>query len=260
MALPRISIITITYNCASTIRETMESVLAQDYPQLDYVLIDGGSSDKTTEIINEYKSQLGYVCSEKDRGISDAFNKGIAHAKGELIGIINSGDLLMPGALHALAEHYSEDIDIYRTNVRIHNPETGKSYREVPSMQFPICPIRIHVAHPGTFITANAYKKWGTYGVDLRYVMDLDLLTRMYRHGARMQYIDLDSTTFILGGTTSTAMKNKRFDYEQLVIRNGGSLLRAKIYYLEMLSVDIAKRIITGVFSLDTLKRLHYGK
>lgn len=104
MKQPVISIITICYNSAKTLEETINSVLSQDYPALDYVIIDGGSTDGTLDIIEKYRSQLGYFHSEKDEGISDAFNKGIAAVKGDLIGIINSDDLLLPGALKEVAK------------------------------------------------------------------------------------------------------------------------------------------------------------
>ena len=110
---PRISVITITYNSAATLEETIRSVTMQDYPALEYVIIDGGSTDGTLDIVQKYKDQIQVVVSEPDKGISDAFNKGIAHATGEIIGIINSDDILLSGALREVAEAYDPQVDVY---------------------------------------------------------------------------------------------------------------------------------------------------
>ena len=93
---PVISIVTICFNSAKTIEETIQSVLGQNYPLLDYVIIDGGSTDGTIDIVKRYESELGYFHSEPDEGISDAFNKGIRNSKGDIVCLINSDDILLP--------------------------------------------------------------------------------------------------------------------------------------------------------------------
>ena len=90
----KISVITICYNAAKTIEGTINSVIHQDYPELEYILIDGGSTDGTIEIINKYRDKISYFVSEPDKGISDAFNKGIKASTGEIIGIINAFNLI----------------------------------------------------------------------------------------------------------------------------------------------------------------------
>ena len=99
MGKPVISVVTICYNSVRTIEETLQSVISQKYPYLDYVIIDGGSTDGTLDVVERYQEYLGYFHSEPDEGISDAFNRGILHAKGDLIVIINSDDILLPNAL-----------------------------------------------------------------------------------------------------------------------------------------------------------------
>ena len=121
MKYPVISVVTICYNSVNTLEETIKSVVEQKYPYIDYVIIDGGSTDGTLDIIEQYKEHLGYFCSEPDKGISDAFNKGIFHAKGDLIVIINSDDILLPNALEVVAKFYEPDVDVYRGNVIIRN-------------------------------------------------------------------------------------------------------------------------------------------
>ena len=109
MKKPIISIVTICFNSVKTIEETIESVLGQEYPLLDYVIIDGGSNDGTIDVVKRYEKRLGYFCSEPDEGISDAFNKGIKNAKGDIICIINSDDILLPGVLNMVADYYEDE-------------------------------------------------------------------------------------------------------------------------------------------------------
>ena len=87
---PKISIVTITYNSEKTLEETIQSVVSQEYNNFEYLIIDGGSTDHTLDIVNKYRDKIAVVVSETDKGISDAFNKGIRLATGEIIGIINS--------------------------------------------------------------------------------------------------------------------------------------------------------------------------
>ena len=258
MEKPKISIVTIWYNSESTIEETIQSVLSQEYPLLDYVIIDGGSTDSTMQIVEKYRTRLGYVCSEKDKGISDAFNKGVQHSVGDVIGIINSDDILLPGALNAIAEAYDGTTDAYRGNVIVVNKETGFRGREIPSMTFPLAPLVTHVAHQGTFVSKQAYNRWGAYDLKFRYMMDYDFMTRIYQGGAQFKYVDFDIAEFRLGGVSETPLSKKRYDIEHVVLNNGGSKFKARYFYCYMYTFDLCKRIFTKCFGLDRLKRLHY--
>ena len=106
--LPKISVITVVLNNKNTIEETINSVLNQKYSNLEYIIIDGGSTDGTLEIINKYKEQIYYFKSEKDLGIYDAFNKGLKIASGDLIGFINSDDIYTENCFKILNEYYLE--------------------------------------------------------------------------------------------------------------------------------------------------------
>ena len=260
MKKPVISIITICFNSIATIEETIESVLGQDYPLLDYVIIDGGSTDGTVELVKKYESRLGYFRSEPDEGISDAFNKGIKNAKGDIICIINSDDILLPGVLARVAEYYEEGVDIYRGNVIIRNKETGFTGRDIPSMKFPLMPFFVNVDHQGTFVSAAAHKRWGLYDKKFRYMMDHDFLARCYQGGARFKYVPVDVAEFRLGGVSVASIPQKRYDLEHIVLNNGGNMLLAKFCYWYFWSFDLVKRIIIGLFGINFLKRLHYGK
>ena len=117
--VPTISIITITYNSEKTLQRTIDSIKQQNYPNYEYIIIDGASSDRTLDIIKMNLNTISKWISEPDLGISDAFNKGINMSSGDIIGLINSDDQLSPGALNFIAESYSDDIDIYCGNQEI---------------------------------------------------------------------------------------------------------------------------------------------
>ncbi len=257
---PILTVVTICYNSVVTLEETIQSVIGQDYEKLDYVIIDGGSTDGTLDIIARYKDRLGYYCSEPDKGISDAFNKGILHAKGDLIVIINSDDILLPGALATVARHYEEGVDIYRGNVIIRNKETGFTGRDIPSMKFPLMPFFVNVDHQGTFVAASAYKRWGLYDLNFRYMMDHDFLARCYQGGARFKYIPADLAEFRLGGVSVASISAKKYDLKHIVLNNGGGRLLAEFCYFYFLSFDCVKRVIIKCLGIDFLKRLHYAR
>ncbi len=108
----KISVITVCFNSEKTIARTIESVINQHYSDLEYIIIDGGSKDKTVEIINKYRNELSYFISEPDQGISDAFNKGIRVATGDIIGIINSDDWYENGIFKLVNEMFLQNKEI----------------------------------------------------------------------------------------------------------------------------------------------------
>ena len=247
MKPPKISIITVTYNSEETLEETIQSVVNQDYENKEYIIIDGASTDKTLSIVEKYRDKIAVVVSEKDKGISDAFNKGISKATGDVVGIINSDDILLPGALSTVARFYSPDVDVYSGNVKIWNCDTGEYYKRVPDNEFHGFSNEFKSAHPSRFISRKAYTKYGVYNIDLRYKMDVDLLVRFLKRGASFVYIDEFLTKFRVGGTSSDNVKKKRKDYYLYVTNNGGSKLdfyilwcKANVrYYLKKISIAL---------------------
>ena len=255
----KISIVTICYNSAATIENTIKSVLNQEYDNLDYVIIDGASTDSTMEIVERYRNRLSVVVSEKDCGISDAFNKGIVRATGEVICFINSDDIMLPGALEAISRAFDGKHDIYCGNVLLENLQSGFKCREVPSTTFPVVPLFRHVSHQGMFITPDAYRRFGMYDINVRYPMDLDFLMRAYRHGATFKYVDYDIACFRAGGATSTSIYKKEKDYLYIVRKNGGNWLQAYFFYYFLVFTQFVKRLL-NIFGSDFGHMLRYRK
>lgn len=258
--MTKISIITICYNSAKTIERTIQSVVSQDYANREYIIVDGLSSDSTMDIVGKYKDQIDIIVSEKDQGISDAFNKGIRRATGDIIVMINADDILLPGALSKVAQVWTPEIDILATNVIMKDAETGYECRETPSTTFPLMPFFRHVAHQGAYISRECYQKYGLYDINIRWPMDLEYLMRVYVRGGRFHHADIDTAVFISGGTTnSNSILKKKKDYLYIVRKNGGNSLQAWTFYLFLVASQVIKKGMS-VFGKNFAQKLRYKK
>lgn len=190
---PRITVVTPSYNQGKYIEETIESILNQNYPNLEYIIMDGGSTDDSMAIIKKYESHLFYWCSEEDRGQSDAIMKASKKATGELFAWVNSDDVLFPGCLNRIAQRYQQrkKPDIITGNV-IYIDSEGKIKRFVrlpPQGRFFFYRGVWHVSAPVVFFRSDLFRKVG--GLNLKYhlCMDLDLWTRMMNANARVAHV-----------------------------------------------------------------------
>lgn len=257
---PKISIITITYNSEKTLEETIQSVIFQNYPNLEYLIIDGASTDGTMKIVEKYRNKISVVISEPDKGISDAFNKGIKYATGEIVGIINSDDLLLPGALQAIAHNYDPLIGVYRGRTIVWNDRTGAKITAYPTMQFPIYSLKKHiVCHQSTFVAKWAYEKYGCFREDFKYMMDHDLLIRFHQQGVRSKYIAEDLAVFRIGGVTSDRFTNKIQEYQRMYMENGANRLFAYLMTASFSCSQFLAMCLRKVITPDKIRRWKYG-
>lgn len=259
MTKPRITVITISYNSSATIEATLASVTAQAYEDMEYVVVDGGSTDGTQSIIDRYRQHIAFYVSEPDRGISDAFNKGIRHSTGDIIVCINSDDQLLPGALQKVAEHYDGETDIYSCDLLLLNTQTGEKRVQHPSTHFPLMPFFRKPGHQGVFITRQAYDRLGGYDTSLHYTMDLDLLMRATAAGMKFKHVPETVSVFRLGGATNESIFKKRKEYVALIRKNGGSWLQAYIFYGFLICTQTVKKALrlTGT---DWIRKIRYRK
>lgn len=190
---PLVSIITIVYNDANNIEKTILSVLEQTYHKIQYLIIDGGSTDGTLQIIEKYRSKIGYFLSESDAGISDAFNKGINLAEGKLIGTINSGDFYEANAIE-LAVRMSKDFlkddnIVLHGNIKMFGENWEKIYKPFNLSSFYR---QMPVWHPTLFISKELYNKF-RYNTSYKIAMDYELLSRIYSE-RKSKFIYIDAT------------------------------------------------------------------
>ena len=198
----KISIITICLNAEKTIEKTINSVISQDYSNLEYIIVDGKSSDNTIGIIKNFHDPRIRWVSEKDNGISDAFNKGINLSTGEFIGLINADDYLVPHAIKSLMNQYDGNSDVIYGNTIVDDKENGlkiiKKARNPELLKY-----EMPFIHQSSLVKFSAYKKYGYYSTDYKICMDYELFARFYKNGASFQYIDTYVSFFSYGGTSS---------------------------------------------------------
>ncbi len=229
----RVSIITVTYNSEKTLRETIESVKAENSPDLEYVIIDGGSTDSTLDIIKQYPGVVTRYVSEPDKGISDAFNKGILMSTGDVIGIINSDDVLYPGAVKTISRIFENQTDIdvvFGKTIKFRNI-LSDGYIKKPDTDLSKMEYTFLLNHPSVFVSSKAYEKYGMFSLDYRCAMDYELLSRMYFAGAKFYYVDEILSGFREGGESSKHFKTVTLkEHEAIALRNGVDKLWIKKY------------------------------
>lgn len=255
----KFSIITITFNSARYLAETMESVLSQDYVDLEYILVDGGSTDGTLDIIRRYADKdkrLRWI-SEPDKGIADAFNKGLALARGELVGILNSDDTYCPGALRKVADTCSAhpDCDVFHGDMMRYEGDTPLFLLKATDVAANIWH-EMPVNHPATFVTRRAYDKVGGFDVHLRYAMDYDLVLRLYRDGCSFRYIPAPLAAMRYGGASDTKYVHARREVYAVTVREGYPRTRACFWFAYKVGMGAMKNLLRK-FGLHGLIRLH---
>ena len=181
----KISIITVCYNSEATIRDTIESVLAQSYPDIEYIIVDGASSDRTMAIVDEYKDRIAEAVSEPDKGIYDAMNKGIKLATGDVVGILNSDDFYQNNdVIRDVVCQFDSfpDSDLVFGDVVFVAPDNlEKIIRCYRSGHFRPWKLRFGwmPAHPATFIKRRAYDRAGLYSLEFKISSDYEMFVRL---------------------------------------------------------------------------------
>lgn len=202
LKLPRISVITPSYNQGKFLRQTIRSVLDQQYPNLQYIIIDGGSSDGSVDIIKEYSDRIDYWVSECDKGQSDAINKGLSRADGEIVTWINSDDLLMPGSLQAAGQVWRNDpqLDLLSAAcIRIGPGNEFLGWHCVPRQtKYFASHGLIYIDQPGAFWRRAIFDSQQVLDCNWHTVMDHDLWYRIADKGGRSRRLRRCTAAFRL--------------------------------------------------------------
>jgi glycosyltransferase involved in cell wall biosynthesis len=209
----KISIITIAYNSAETIEDTINSVVGQDYDDIEYIIVDGASKDDTMDIVNKYRDQIAIISSEPDKGIYDAMNKGVALATGDIIGILNSDDIYANTNVISKVSNSIGDADsLYADLVYVNREDTDKvtrywksgEYKEGAFFKGWMPP------HPTFFVRKKCYDLYGTYDLKLRSAADYECMLRMlHKHKISTVYLPEVITKMRIGGQSNVTLKNR---------------------------------------------------
>jgi glycosyltransferase involved in cell wall biosynthesis len=211
----KVSIITVVYNNANTIRSAINSVLNQSYNEIEYIIIDGASTDKTLDIINEYRDKISVIVSEKDKGIYDAMNKGILQATGDIIGILNSDDLYENNKIiELIADEFIKDKKLeilYGDLVYVAINDIAKIVRKWTSCDYDLTFFeRGEVPpHPSLFLKKNVYNIAGLFNLEYKLASDYEFMLRVFKKNTfKIKYINKILVKMRLGGATNKNYKN----------------------------------------------------
>jgi len=211
---PRISVITVCFNSATTIRDTLESIASQSYKSFEHIIIDGGSTDETLKIVCEWTKHHIYLISEPDKGIYDAMNKGIALAKGDYVGMLNADDFFAsPSALEIIANHLSaSNVDAVFSCLDIVDPSNlNRVLRKYRVSSFSSFMLRIGIMppHPTFYCRKSCYENAGPYSTDYRIAADFEMLVRLLlKHHMTWKFIDEITVKMRSGGLSSKGIKS----------------------------------------------------
>ncbi len=205
----KISIITPVYNAAKTIEKTIQSVIYQQIEsELEYIIVDGGSTDGTIEIIKRYSDKINIFISEQDKGVYDAMNKGIQHATGDIIGIINADDWYNDGALQIVENIFSQESDISIVYSPIDNYSQGKYLNTFTPGDLEYLALKFILNHPSCFIKKSVYENIGLFNLSYSIAADYDLILRAYISKYHFRYVETPLASYSLDGMTGK-LKNR---------------------------------------------------
>jgi glycosyltransferase involved in cell wall biosynthesis len=224
----KISLITATYNAESTIRRCIESVIAQNYKNLEYIIVDGGSTDGTLRIISEYRDHVSVLISEPDRGVYDAMNKGIRLAKGDVAGTLNADDYFASGDILTRVEKVFTDpkinilygnLDYVRSDSTITRKWRTKAYKQGMFNWGWMPP------HPTFYCRTGLFKRFGDYSLDHGTAADYELMLRfMHLSGQGAFFLDIVIIKMQRGGMSNNrpGSRIKAWKYDLTAMRKNG--------------------------------------
>jgi glycosyltransferase involved in cell wall biosynthesis len=210
----RITLITVSYNSCKTISDTIGSVLRQSYPNIEYIIVDGASTDGTIDIIRSFGDKVSKFKSERDTGIYDALNKGISLATGEIIGILNSDDFFYDNnVIQKVAEAFSEgEIDaIYGDVLFVDRNDITKVTRQYSSKYFNPAKFRYGFmpAHPSFYCKRKLFERFGYYKTDYKIGADFELLLRfMLINHIKCRYLNMSMVYMRTGGASTKSFRS----------------------------------------------------
>ena len=228
---PLISVITVVLNGERTIEKTIRSVIEQSYDNIEYIIIDGNSTDNTIGILKKYEDFIDFWISEPDVGIADAFNKGLRFSTGNYIGFINSDDWYEKDGIRRLVNEMNLNELIYCGHLNLFSSsgdEFVKLHKSNPKRIFQT----MRISHPSTLVNRSVFDEIGEFSVEYEYAMDYDFFLRARLNGHNVRIVDHVIANQRIGGKTSNLLKVYK---EELKIKNALMGCKAEhwLWYLE---------------------------
>ena len=241
----KVSVITVVYNDVRNIRRTMESFFAQTWSEKEYIVIDGGSTDGTADVIREYADRLSYWCTEKDCGIYDAMNKGISHCSGDWINVLNSGDVYAghDALKTVLSSDAAKSADvIYGDSVEVRNGDEVSVFASDDASELEFCPV---YRHGSSLIRSEVQKKF-LYDLNkqkkLGFALDWDMIFRVYSAGYKFAKVGCFIEKYDLEGVSNQPLKSLLYNYK--ITSNGKHRARKACFFIKNLIKQMLVRSI----------------
>lgn len=222
---PILTVITPSYNQGAYLEETIESILSQGVPGLEYMIVDGGSTDESVEVIKRHARHLAWWVSEKDRGQAHAINKGLARATGRWVSYLNSDDLYLPGALHALLDSLRESPEARwivggvlcfgTPDAPVHDWHTPA----VPRTMLDLLSSRFQISQPGCIWDRELLQTVGGFDESLRYLFDINLYAAFLSRGVRCHALPRPVAAYRFHPTSKTVAEGHHYETEWDIIR-----------------------------------------
>jgi glycosyltransferase involved in cell wall biosynthesis len=267
MNYPKISVITPSYNQGQFLERTILSIINQDYPALEYIVIDGGSADNSVEIIKKYEMHLTYWVSEKDKGQTDAINKGMRKATGEIVCWINSDDILIPEALNEVARYFNRHPNVEFLNgltVRIDKDDKILGIGHILNNKWFHKRGMYNISQQGMFWKKYIFEKIGELDETFHYAMDTEWIIRLYENKIKMAIINKPLGAIRVHESTKTAFANAnnlwRIDQEKIAKKYNGRYAEFN-RTLTLLYLYYCIKLIKGMYLQDWLfYKKYFGK
>jgi glycosyltransferase involved in cell wall biosynthesis len=227
------SIITTTLNSEKELEQTIRSVISQDYPHIEYIVVDGGSTDGTIDIIKKYDNRISRWTSEPDKGIADAMNKGIKMSSGDIVGIIHSDDFYEPGAVRSVVDAAKDhpEAGVIHGDMRLLSRDGSGEVLKPLSNPEKVIWKHMPFRHPTVFVRREIYERYGFFDTSYEIAMDYEIMMRFLRQGVSFLYLRQVLANMRAGGRSERDVLTTFREAREVALNNGFNATKVKGYY-----------------------------